>query len=439
MSPSKRARVEVPPAIAKVISALLKVATTGNEATDGDREANREMLITLITECLTDESHIMSLHTALLKRKRSQTNENGPDLMEPFSILGRVPDADRIDALAMISDSTAQDIISAKRQDAEADKQLLTFGLGLGPSVKVADELRIRPIFHAFVRARSKAMGDRLAKFKQSGGINATTGALQWASDCYECHFSDKGVLDKVTHRGTGDIVTVPAWCKHVTPEWSLQNNWSDAQACLQIKPSPPIPLSSLWGDRKGPNSLQIYKGGKIKEIDSLISSLHRDYLQKLSQVTSLVPEVDGASTAEHLKKLPKQLGRRPWQRWLRGRPSVPSRSRRATEHTLSGAPHARLGVGRRAAEAWVASLGERARMRVLPACSRVGNVAEGAICVGHRRLRSCARHSATPPELAATDGRAICGGTTSSLCGDRREHAWRGVVSPGTPHVCGM
>lgn len=196
MSPAtKKARVSVPPAIAKVIAALPKLQNTGNEAHDGDTAANREMLITLITDCMTDESHIMSLHTALLKRKHSQTTDQGPDLMESFSILGRIPDADRIDALAMIGDFAAQDIIAAKRQGAEADRQLLTYGLGLGPNIKVPDELRIRPVFHAFVRARAKEMGDRLSKFKQSGGIHKTTGALQWARWWYQCHFTEAGVL----------------------------------------------------------------------------------------------------------------------------------------------------------------------------------------------------------------------------------------------------
>lgn len=304
MTPVKKARTDANSPASKVIAALPKLQVTGSEATDGERSANREMLITLLTECLADESHIMSLHTTLLKRKRSDTQDNGPDLIEPFSILGRIPDSERIDVLATISDFTTQELVQAKRQDAEVDRQLLTYALGLGVNVKVPPELRVRPVFYSFVRARARMMGDRLAKFKARGGLNKETGAVQWVNGCYTCEFDDKGVLSKVTHRATKSVAAAPACCRHVTTEWQLQSNWSDSQAQVQIKPAPPIALHTLWADKAGPNSMPVYKGGKANEVDAMIADLHRDHLAKLALVTSPNVSGDGPSTAEHLKQL---------------------------------------------------------------------------------------------------------------------------------------
>lgn len=104
---------------------LPKPAHSGNHILDSDRDARREMLLVVIKACVEDDSHVMELHSNLMKRKRAEKVDTSEDLLPDVGVIGRVPEEDRIAALLKITDLTASDIVAAKKHDLEAPELTL--------------------------------------------------------------------------------------------------------------------------------------------------------------------------------------------------------------------------------------------------------------------------------------------------------------------------
>lgn len=120
--------------------------------------------------------------------------------------------------------------------------------------------------------------------------------------------FDGEGKLSEVSHVG-GDKVQVPEWCSHVSRSWVLQENWSDWNANIEMKPAPPIYLRSLFSEKvpkTGPFNVTLYRGGRSKELDMQIMAMHKDHMDSLAKLSGSSAQA-GQEVKEHLTMLKKE------------------------------------------------------------------------------------------------------------------------------------
>lgn len=142
----------------------------------------------------------------------------------------------KINFITKRSDLSGQDLITMMGDDTQHLQDLFQFALQLSMKQKFPSELLARDVMDDFLETRAKAAGDRLATFKEKGGLHTGTGRPRFlgATGCYDLKV-EAGKVTRITHI-TGEAIDVEAaW--GLTDKHSLRDNHDNWAASLVSMP----------------------------------------------------------------------------------------------------------------------------------------------------------------------------------------------------------
>ena len=261
---------------------------TGNALVDSDTESKIQMLRELASFALGDLSHVPALYAKLRERMLSQ-QEVAKNTGEGFKNFGQLRQLDQEFLVAIIaarSDLSVDQIVAATAQDADAPQQMIGFLSQFPPNLRLPKGCELREVTFRLLNARAIAMGDRMKKFSASGGLDATTGRIDWIAGCYRLQFaSDTGRLDVVKHC-SGDVAKILAAVQLFKATAVLLENWSDMTAAIHVHPYPLVKLFSFFDKGKGPRKyLQFSR--KIKELEDMVRTFEENLKAEQARASS--------------------------------------------------------------------------------------------------------------------------------------------------------
>ena len=245
----------------KIAKALPSHPPGLNTADLSDAEARREMLLSVIKDCIVEPGHILSIHSALAKRKKVAISSEESHFLLPADMksVTKIPSEHLVKLVSALGDVSRDDVIQVKEYDSCSDSQMFTFATALSPAIKLSEDCRVPSVLTGLVCKRSSDMGNRLATFKATGGI--VMGKINWKKGVYSPTYNpDTQVLSGLTHI-SGDFVVAPSWTGQITNRWPIQQNWCDWTAHFECPPSPPVPCRLLFRESKtGPWNLDLVR-----------------------------------------------------------------------------------------------------------------------------------------------------------------------------------
>lgn len=218
---------------------------TGNPISDGDADARRECFMTIIDVLQEDPSEVLPTFNELTKRlllKAKQLQCDG-DKFTNLTVFGKTEEDFATSFILSRSDTTLSDLVKAKQHDAGAVQQLLQYMLQYSANLRYPQEATVKEVTSRIFSSRDMLMGQRLRKFKSSGGF-LSSGAVNWKKGSYELRFTED-VLTEITHR-SGEAVTLDATIR-IDKGYSLHMNWDDFGAHLAKPPMPNVNLAAFF------------------------------------------------------------------------------------------------------------------------------------------------------------------------------------------------
>ena len=101
--------VDIEKAITKVLNSLPPIVVPPEPA-KADAVARREMFTSLVSACMRDEGHIMSLHSTYTQRvKQTQEEQTQAGLLVEMATIKQIPDGVKLDLIARGTDIQADD------------------------------------------------------------------------------------------------------------------------------------------------------------------------------------------------------------------------------------------------------------------------------------------------------------------------------------------
>lgn len=230
---------------------LPSVKKTGNTVLDEDTESKIQMLRELVSGCLENLNHVAPLFNKLRERQRiGETDDDAP-----FKNVKMLRDLEKDFLLNFVvtrSDLAVHEVLKALERDPMVVQQLLAFETQIPLTLRWREELWSREVTFRFLADRGDAMGNRLQKFKASGGFK--NGAVQWTLGCYKPNFQgEENRMVSITHVPTQCTVTVANTVVIVKGSVSMIDNWSDMDAAFLVPPYPPLKCHSLFKSGEGP------------------------------------------------------------------------------------------------------------------------------------------------------------------------------------------
>lgn len=213
----------------------------GDELLDADATARHEMLQQMLTELIQDDSHVPALFAQLRRRVQAQANTDGLDTEMRFKSVGTFRSIDPewlCHFVSSVGDMSVGEVVAAKRFDSEVVAHLATFCTQLPLALKLPpQQCMVKSVMKRIVDDRNHVCGQRLAKFKQRGGLNSD-GSVNWGAGCYTAVFGEDGVLQSIRHIG-GSSVEVGS--TGIDRKYVLVDNYGDFTAAFVKKPLPPV------------------------------------------------------------------------------------------------------------------------------------------------------------------------------------------------------
>lgn len=236
-----------------IISRIPEHKKTGNYNVDIANQDNRQALRDLVTLLLEDDSAAPGLLAEARRRRQANTeNIDDRDCFIHNSTLGKLDEEWIISWLVHRSDLSSDDIISMKKHDTEAVKQLLLYELQMPLTTKMNPASKDKAVAKRVCDARADEMGRRLKDFRKVG---FSAGSANWMNKCYKFVWTSETFDAKVkeVRHWNGEIAEVPDHCI-ITQQHVLQYNWSDWLAQVARSPLPPLRLCDLFKmKRNGP------------------------------------------------------------------------------------------------------------------------------------------------------------------------------------------
>lgn len=218
---------------------------TGNPILDGDADARRECFMTIIDALQEDPSEVLPTFNELTKRlrmKAKQLQVEG-DKFASVTVFGKTEEDFATSFILSKSDMSLSNLVKAKQHDDGAVMQLLQYMLQYSPSLRYPAEAVVKEVTSRVFAGREMLMGQRLRKWKASGGL-AAGGALNWKKGAYQLFFAD-GLLTQLKHQ-SGDFVQLEAGM-NIDNSYTLHSNWDDFGAYLAKPPMPNINISAFF------------------------------------------------------------------------------------------------------------------------------------------------------------------------------------------------
>lgn len=233
----------------------------GDELQDADAAARHEMLQQMLTELIQDDSHVPALFAQLRRRVQAQQSADGLDLEMRFKSVGTFRSIDPEWLCHFVSsagDMTVSQVVSARRFDSEVVAHLATFCTQLPLALKLPQQqCMVKSVMKWIVDDRNRICGQRLAGFKQRGGLRPD-GSINWAAGCYTPVFGEAGMLEQIKHI-SGSVVEVGS--TGIDRKYILVDNYGDFSAAFVLKPLPPVKCHIFWkaSDGTGPYAAPQY------------------------------------------------------------------------------------------------------------------------------------------------------------------------------------
>lgn len=255
-----------------------KPKKTGNEMVDTSKDAERELLMVLIDNCIWDSSHIMPLHNLLMKRLASGPQDTGGNSFDKVGLLYSLPEEFLAHFITSVSDMSSLDIVAAKRFDPEAVVIMCKFGLDLPAHLKLPRECMLKDFMMDLLMKRHSDIGSRLSKLKESGTWDASRNQLNFKDKgCYRLTWRD-GILRSVTHI-SGAVAELDAAKIQITRAYTMINNFSDRDAALLMEPLPPVHLFGFFkASNTGPFAHKQFKGGKAQDWTNFVTNARTEF-----------------------------------------------------------------------------------------------------------------------------------------------------------------
>ena len=157
----------------KIAKALPSHPPGLNTADLSDAEARREMLLSVVKDCIVEPGHILSIHSALAKRKKVAISSEESHTLLPADMksVTKIPSEHLVKLVSALGDVSTDGVIQVKEYDSCSDSQMFTFGTALSPAIKLSEDCRVPSVLTGLVCRRSSDMGNRLGTFKATGGI----------------------------------------------------------------------------------------------------------------------------------------------------------------------------------------------------------------------------------------------------------------------------
>ena len=291
----------------KMIRTLPKIVKTGDLVADQAEQGSRDKLERIIREVMSDSGAIESVDTHLdQRRKARELAEKQADMLPPCFCSGRLKDDLKVRLLIKDSDMASADILSAKKKDSEADKQMLVYKYGIGLGFRLGESFRYWQVLDKVFTPRAESWGNRMQHFKQR--FVQPDGSIDWKGATFQCLYSPQHALQSVKHVATGDVVNCPAWAAHITTDYDIIMGWDDLQASFERKPMPALPIWNFFqqenkqkakDDPKGPFKLVQMKGDKIKQFYALADAEKESYLSGVKAAKQAVVASTGGTEAD--------------------------------------------------------------------------------------------------------------------------------------------
>lgn len=218
---------------------------TGNPILDGDADARRECFMTIIDVLQEDSSEVLPTFNELAKRLRMKAKQlqcDG-DKFSAVTVFGKTDEDFATSFILSKSDMTLNDLVKAKQHDDAAVMQLLQYMLQYAPNLRYPEEAVVKEVTSRVFCSREALMGQRLRKFKASGGFVAS-GTINWKKGAYELVFTAE-VLTEIRHR-SGDVVTADNTIR-IDKAYTLHMNWDDFGAHLAKPATPNVNLAAFF------------------------------------------------------------------------------------------------------------------------------------------------------------------------------------------------
>lgn len=248
--------------VCPLTSKFPRVTPTGSAAGDRERELKRSAFIGVIECPWKSEQDVYACRSFLEERQaaREMLNDGG-DLFKPkfFSTVGNLEETFVVHILLKETMMSMHVLEQAKRFDENSPMQLLCYIAGVGPGMKLPEELRSRTVCEWFLNHRIGAMGR--AKLLNDRIVLAC-GRIDWAAmGAYGFRWSDDGTrVIAITHRCSGTTIQVPEHVK-LGREYFIIGNHLDLSAKVTNGLVPPneYVLANFFSKQQGPHTMDFF------------------------------------------------------------------------------------------------------------------------------------------------------------------------------------
>lgn len=234
--------------------------------------------MTIIDHCISDSSHVLPLHSLLMKRLSSSSSTGGDRFSTKLTTIYSIPEDWLAHWVTSESDLSATDLIAAKKYDPEAITMLAKQALQLPSHLKWPDAANVCEFMFWMLSKRHAYCGSRIQGIRASSNFDPKVGKINLKhGGAYTMTFQDE-LLCKITHV-SGEAVELDAKVYRITTSYELVNNHSDKDAALVLDPLPPVKLIDFFTTKNtGPHEYVQFKGGKSLDFGTWVEEMRREW-----------------------------------------------------------------------------------------------------------------------------------------------------------------
>lgn len=221
---------------------------SSNTLEDTLRKQQHAMLVHIVDVLSKNDQLISPLDSHMVLLMKEMATKSGDDEWASVSTMAKLDEDWILQWLEHHSNLTLEELSASKIADPMSFQHLLTFGLQLPAQVKLAPEMKFKPVCWAVLASRHEQVGNRLRTL-DSTCISAS-GAIRWAKGCYSLCF-DHGQANLIKHV-TGASVALPPYVV-INSEFTIENNYDDKAASATLGAASYL-LQNFFGVGVGPN-----------------------------------------------------------------------------------------------------------------------------------------------------------------------------------------
>lgn len=233
--------------LGRIASKITKPKSTGDQAFDAKKMLEHDAFVRIVDKMEKCPSVIMPLHgfmqTFDLTTFGSLAQKSPGQWTGDYRTIDRIPKgwiseflvkrSIQLGMSALVSDKT---IAELEQRSPDAIPTLFNFETQTMGTMMFPPDCRQREIASLVFTKRAEEVGNRLLALSKNGGFS-TPGVVDYKKACFQLHFNDQGVVERITHVTGADSGPLPAHVQ-VTQAFSLMDNHLDHCARLVLGPA---------------------------------------------------------------------------------------------------------------------------------------------------------------------------------------------------------